>query len=156
MVTKDETKTVEQLGNDWPKIKPIIDQCLEWYEEDHLALYTIFKSSCGSPGIVHFFGNLHSFLVNVLLDDSCFKVVLNDEDEPFLEWASDDDEDSCSDEKEILKVFDWYKEDDLKRNRLEAEKIKLLNELADRIEKDRIHSDDSNAWNPDCRASKTK
>ena len=135
-LTKD-VNDLEQLGNDWSKIKPIVDQCFEWYEEGNLALYSIFENSCGSTNSFHFFGNLHSFLVNVLLDDSQFRIVWDKE--PRLLWASHNDEDSCTDAGEIIKLFNWYKANDLRRHNLEAEKIKLLNELADRIEKGKIN-----------------
>jgi hypothetical protein len=70
-------------------------------------------------------------LVNVLLDDSQFRIVWDKD--PRLLWASHDDEDSSTDAEEIIKLFNWYKENDLRRHKLEAEKIRLLGELVARI-----------------------
>jgi hypothetical protein len=70
-------------------------------------------------------------LVNVLLDDSQFRIVWDKD--PRLLWASYDDEDSSTDAEEIIKLFNWYKENDLSRHKLEAEKIRLLGELVARI-----------------------
>jgi hypothetical protein len=124
---ESDLEKLEQLRDEGPELKQIVDQCLEWHEEQNLILYRAFNNSCGPSGNLHFIGNLHCFLVNTILDDSAFKIVLDKE--PSIEWANDIDEISCTDPKEILKIFDWYKEKDIKRKTDEVEILRLLREL---------------------------
>ena len=139
----EEIESLESLKNEGEDIKQIIEQCLDWYEQDNLALYSVFRESCGSPGCFEFFGALRSFLVNVLLDDSCFKITwkkMNLEtnkyesgipwkDTPQIDWAYDLDENSSTNPKEILKIFEYYKGKDLERQKKNDELLDLFKKL---------------------------
>lgn len=76
----------------------ILEKAIEWYETDNINAYIFFHKvfSVSNKDPIEFYDGLASFLVNTLLDDSCFElewvkynIKTGHSDLPANEWSED-------------------------------------------------------------------
>ena len=66
---------ITELHNDHENLREIIEMAVAWYESDNVLDHSFFRKALGEDFTsTGFFGTLHSFLANTILDDSYYKI----------------------------------------------------------------------------------
>jgi hypothetical protein len=143
--TMDDIEQLRKIDYAGKEFHAVLEKAIAWYETDNLNAYVFFHEAfpVSQSNPTSFYDGLHGFLVNTLLDDSCFELEWTKKDdnldespaEPFDEhimvsvrvlWSNDDRPNRSIDAGLMLRAMEYLDEKDILREELDKEIDRLL------------------------------